>query len=125
MNKQSAAKKIFCLLTAMLVASVAGAGEYPGAHVTSPGQYAVLLENEEVLVLKMVLEPGESDVMHSHHNETVYFQQGGMLTITEPNGEALVAEVPDGHIMWHPAWSHQVTNSGDTTVVAIIVEDKP
>ena len=79
MNKQSAAKKIFCLLTAMLVASVAGAGEYPGAHVTSPGQYAVLLENEEVLVLKMVLEPGESDVMHSHHNEQITYVLEGAL----------------------------------------------
>lgn len=85
----------------------------------------MLLENESVLVLKMVLKPGESDVMHSHHNEAVYFERGGTLTITEAGGKPFVAEVPDGHVMWHKAWSHQVANGGSTEVIAVIVEDKP
>ena len=93
------------------------------AHLASPEQYSLLLENESVLVLKMVLEPGEADMTHSHSNETVYFEKGGQLTITE-NGIPFVVDVPDGHVMWHSAWSHQVTNTGDTTVTAIIVEEK-
>lgn len=95
------------------------------AHLASPELYEVLADNEQVLVLKMVLQPGQSDAMHRHHNETVYFQKGGQLTITQDNGETFQAEVPDGHIMWHEAWTHQVTNTGDTEVLAIIVEDKP
>jgi len=27
-------------------------------------------------------------------------------------------------VMWHEAWGHQVTNVGETTVKAIIVESK-
>lgn len=76
------------------------------------------------MVLKMILEPDEADKLHRHNNETVYFQQGGSLRITPQGGEAFVAHVPDGHVMWHQAWQHQVTNVGDKRVVAIIVEQK-
>ena len=113
------------LVSALLANTAAAAGDHPPANAASPDQYEVLLENPEVLVLKMVLEPGESDNMHSHMNETVYFERGGTLTITGESGDSMVAEVPDGHVMWHRAWSHQVTNTGSSTVVAIIVEDKP
>ena len=76
------------------------------------------------MVLKMVLQPGEEDLPHHHHNETVYFQKGGTLRITEDDGKSFEANVPDGHIMWHKAWTHQVTNVGDTEVIAIIVEER-
>lgn len=117
-------KKAILGLVLFSSVSVSGAQEVPLAHVSSPEYYHVLLENEHVLVLKMVLQPGESDMPHRHHNETVYFQKGGQLTITEENGESFVANVPDGHVMWHEAWAHQVSNTGDTEVVAIIVESK-
>ncbi len=110
--------------TLVLTGLPAWAAEYLPAHVSSPKQYELIMENEHVLVLKMVLQPGEADVLHSHRNETVYFEKGGTLVIAEPGAEPFTAEVPDGHVMWHAAWSHQVRNSGDTEVVAIIVEDK-
>ena len=113
---------LVCL--AISAASLAAEQAYPPAHVTSPSQYSVLQDNEHVLVLKMVLQPGESDVMHRHRNETVYFQNGGCLDITQANGETIQANVPDGHVMWHEAWTHQVTNCGSNKVIAIIVEDK-
>lgn len=96
----------------------------PPAHIASPEHYQVLLENEKVLVLKMVLKPGDADRLHRHGNETVYFQQGGQLTIREEGGQSIVADVPNGHVMWHGAWQHQVSNTGDREVVAIIVEEK-
>jgi hypothetical protein len=34
------------------------------------------------------------------------------------------ADIPDGTTMWHLAWTHQVTNTGDTEIRAIIVESK-
>ena len=97
--------------------------EHQRADIESPEQYEVILENDQVLVLKMVLEPGEADITHRHNDETVYFEKGGVLTITE-NGVATKLEIPDGFVMWHPAWAHQVTNSGDTQVTAFIVEQK-
>jgi len=94
------------------------------AHLASPDQYQLLTENAQVLVLKMVLKPGESDALHSHRNETVYFERGGTLEITQSDGSKLDVEVPNGHVMWHAAWAHQVKNAGKTEVVAIIVEQK-
>jgi len=94
------------------------------AHVASPDIYEVLLDNEQVMVLKMTLQPGQADKWHQHRAETVYFEQGGRATITLGDGQALALDIPNGHVMWHDQWQHQVTNTGDTPIVAIIVESK-
>lgn len=94
------------------------------AHEASPEHYEVLLQNEQVLVLKMVLNPGAADQLHQHQAETVYFEKGGKLRIKPLHADAFIADIPDGHVMWHEAWHHQVTNIGDSTVIAIIVEAK-
>ena len=125
MSKKQILPAVLMSWLAVLGATGALANEYQAANIASPAHYQVLLDNEDVLVLKMVLKPGESDVMHIHHTETVYFERGGSLTITEANAQPVNAEVADGDVMWHKAWSHQVTNSGSTEVIAIIVEDKP
>ncbi len=93
------------------------------AHLASPSQYELLLENDEVFVLKMTLKPGEQDNWHKHNAETVYFEKGGKATITTSNKD-MTLEIPDGYVMWHDQWEHQVKNVGDTTITAIIVEKK-
>ena len=40
------------------------------------------------------------------------------------DGSVVEMELPDGATMWHEAWTHQVTNIGDTEIRAIIVESK-
>ena len=90
----------------------------------SPANYKVLLENEHVRVLDMNVKPGESDKEHSHPSETVYFAKGGKLKIHLPDGKSMDVEVPDGHVMWHEAWTHRVENVGTTDVHGIIVESK-
>lgn len=117
-------KKAISGLALAMISSVSSAEEFSLAHIASPEHYNLVMENEHVLVLKMVLKPGEADRAHRHHNETVYFQKGGQLTITETNGKSFVADVPDGHVMWHEAWAHQASNTGETEVIAIIVEKK-
>lgn len=93
------------------------------AHITSPDQYQKLFENDQVVVLRMALMPGESDNVHVHRDETVYFEKGGVLQI-KSEGKVIEADIPDGHVMWHSSWEHQVRNIGTTTVVAVIVESK-
>lgn len=115
---------LVALFSVFAFSNMAMAEDYQAAHLASPDQYDLIFENDRVMVLKMELEPGEADIIHRHNNETVYFQTGGKLRIAEQGGEVLEADIPTGHVMWHQAWVHQVTNIGDTTVVAIIVEDK-
>jgi len=112
------------LLVIASVTSRAESASLAAAHEVSPEQYQLLTENDEVLVLQMLLKPGEADVQHAHRNETVYFEKGGLLRIAEVGGNTFDVNVPDGHVMWHEAWGHQVTNVGETTVKAIIVESK-
>lgn len=113
----------FCFFCLLLVFNVQAKPVYEHAHLASPEHYSVLLENEQVLVLKMVLKPGESDRFHKHNAETVYFQQGGRAVIKTEKA-SLNIDIPDGHTMWHDQWVHQVSNVGDTEIIAIIVESK-
>jgi len=90
----------------------------------SPNNYKVLLENDRVRVLEMTLRAGETDEQHSHPSETVYFITGGKVKIHLPDGEVVEAELPDGHVMWNDAWTHQVENVGSAEIHAVIVEDQ-
>ncbi len=90
----------------------------------SPDNYKVIFENEHVRVLEMNVPAGQSDNEHSHPAETVYFISGGKAKIDLPGGESMEAELPDGTVMWHEPWTHQVSNVGSTDIRAIIVENK-
>jgi len=90
---------------------------------SSPDNYKVLEENEHVRMLEMIVPAGASDVLHSHPNEAVYFITGGKARVTV-DGEQMEMELPDGASMLHEAWTHEVTNIGDTEIRAIIVESK-
>ena len=90
----------------------------------SPNNYKILLENDNVRVLEMNLRAGEKDEVHSHPAETVYFIKGGKAKIHLPDGQSVDAELPDGHVMWNDAWTHQVENVGTSDIKAIIVESQ-
>ena len=90
----------------------------------SPKNYRVLMENVHVRVLAMELKAGEKDEVRSHPSETVYFIKGGKAKITLPEGGSMEVELPDGHVMWHEGWTHQVENQGRSDIKAIIVESE-
>ena len=91
---------------------------------SSPNNYKLLLENDNVRVLEMTLKAGEKDNEHSHDAESVYFISRGKLNIHLPGGDSMEVDIPDGHVMWHEAWTHTVENVGTTDVRAIVVETK-
>ena len=90
----------------------------------SPNNYRVILENDHVRVIEMNLKVGEKDEVHSHPDETVYFVAGSKVKVTLPNGETVEMDPPDGFVMNHGAWTHQVENIGTADLKAIIVESK-
>jgi hypothetical protein len=91
---------------------------------TSPHNYRLLLDNDEVRVLEMNLRAGEKDVQHSHQDETVYFITGSRVRIHLADDQSVEADLPNGHVMWHEAWTHTVENVGSSDIRAIIVENK-
>ena len=93
------------------------------AHIESKNQYELVLESEVVTALKMTLKPGEQDNWHKHNAETIYLEKGGKATITTSEKD-MTLKIPNGYMMWHDQWEHQVKNVGDTTITAIIVEKR-
>ena len=92
---------------------------------SAPEHYKLLLENEHVRVLEMNLPAGARDNEHSHSDETVYFVTGpSKVRIHLPGGDSIEADLPNGHIMWHEAWTHSVENIGQAKIRAVIVEQK-
>ena len=99
--------------------------DYIDAVEASPGNYKLLLENEQVHIILMTLKAGESDQQHSHRDESVYFIKGAKLRIHMPDGGSAEVEMPDGGVMWHEEWTHRVENIGDTDLQAVLVETQP
>ena len=89
--------------------------------VVADANYTLLSTEGNIRIVEMVLEPGQTDNIHSHKNETVYFITGGQAKI-HVGDEVMEADVPDGHIMHHGPWTHSVENVGETTIRAIIFE---
>ena len=98
--------------------------EYIDPVTASPNNYKLLLEGERGRILEMTLRAGERDEVHSHPSEMVYFITRGKARISVPDGETMEAELPDGAVMEHEAWTHQVENIGTTDIRAIIFEAK-
>ena len=91
---------------------------------SSPNNYKLLFEDDTHRVLEMSLGAGSRDNEHSHTSEVVYFISGGSVRIQMPGGESMEADIPDGHVMAHEPWTHQVENTGSTGIKAIISEVK-
>ena len=90
----------------------------------APDNYKLLFEYDTRRILEMSLKAGQKDNEHSHPSEVVFFISGGSARISMPDGQSMEAEIPDGHVMAHDAWTHTVENTGDKDIKAIIFETK-
>lgn len=102
----------------------------PDCCAAFPKGYKVMAElpGQSARIVEMTMAPGEEDVPHDHPGHSMYFVQGGKLTITDYDEEgkskdnAHEVEIPSGAPPIFPPGAHQVKNTGDTTVKVIFVE---
>ncbi len=94
-------------------------------ELVSPDVYRVLFEDENVKVIEVEHEPGESDDFHGHHPMTWYAVQGGTLEMTAEDGSVNVVEIKTGQV-GRPLQGqiHKAKNIGDTKFKAILIEEK-
>ena len=115
---------IFSLL--MLIVACTGSKEkllLP--EEVSPDVYKVLLDNDDVKVLEVTFEPGQSDNMHDHYPVTFYLLQGGKAQVTLPDGTVNEREIPTGFTGHNTEKvRHQVKNIGEKTIKILLVERK-
>lgn len=89
----------------------------------------VVLENDQVRVLSLTLEPGQATPVHTHQlDEIVICLEGGKLRITVPNGDAegTVAQPKFGDVFMPKVKgvTHVLANAGTTRYRQISIELK-
>jgi beta-alanine degradation protein BauB len=90
----------------------------------APESHQVLLENDQVRVLKVHIKVGEKVHMHSHPASVVYFLSDGKLKISFPDGKQVVRDVKAGTSAWNDAATHAVENVGATEFLEVQIELK-
>ncbi|MHA7811967.1 MAG: cupin domain-containing protein [Phycisphaerales bacterium] len=96
----------------------------PLAHHASPEHYTLLHEDDRIRVIDFVIEPGFRDQWHRHPHEAFYILKGGTLPIEPQDGDPIELTIKPGDVVSHEAWTHRVSNIGNTTVHAMIFETK-
>jgi len=92
------------------------------------GTREVLLDNDDVEVIRLTYPAGTESGMHSHEypNRVVYFIKGGNLELvpedTETEPQVLI--IGDGETIYLPAVTHNVKNIGNDEIVILEVEIK-
>jgi quercetin dioxygenase-like cupin family protein len=110
----------------LLIVSCSGSKEKPLLpEEVSPDVYRVLLDNDDVKVLEVTFEPGQSDNMHDHYPVTFHLLQGGKAQVTLPDGTVNEREIPTGFTGHNTEKvRHQVKNIGENTIKILLVERK-
>jgi quercetin dioxygenase-like cupin family protein len=87
--------------------------------------YKVLLDNDQVRVLRIHYNPKELSVMHEHPASVVVFLGDSRAVFTLPDGTKLPnAGGKKGEVRFAEAGKHQPENTGTTPVEAVLVELK-
>jgi quercetin dioxygenase-like cupin family protein len=86
--------------------------------------YKILLENDQVRVLKIKYNPKEKSVMHEHPASVVVFLADAQTKFTLPDGSSTTAGPKAGEVQFSEAAKHLPENIGNTPVDAVLVELK-
>ena len=90
----------------------------------SPNNCTVVLDNDQVRVVRVVIKPGEKLAMHSHGANIVYSLTSGKVKYTSPDGKAEEREMKAGQAVWSDGVTHGTENIGTTETRALVVELK-
>ena len=89
-----------------------------------PKHHKVEFENDQVRVLRITFDPGETAPMHEHPCAIAVQIRDGSLDFTLADGTSRQALLKQGQISTAKPTKHQVENKGDKPVEVILVEMK-
>src|ERR1700737_102038 len=128
MTKAPAARRIVVMTglailgtTALLIGAATRAQD---AAKVDPKHYKVVLENDQVRVLRITYGPHEKSVMHSHPPGVVVYLTDARGKFTMPGGKTQDAVTKAGTVVWTDATTHMPENTGDKDFEVIQVELK-
>lgn len=89
-----------------------------------PETHKVVLDNAQVRVLDVHIQPGQKVAMHSHPASVVYYVTDAKLKVTLPDGTSRVAEAKAGTAAWRDPGTHAVENVGTSELHLVQTELK-
>ena len=89
-----------------------------------PETHKVVLDNAQVRVLDVHIQPGQKVAMHSHPASVVYFVTDAKMKVTLPDGTSRVAESKAGSAAWRDPATHAVENVGTSEIHLVQTELK-
>ncbi len=112
------------LVVATLSTGLAGAADDLDSPRADPAHHKVELENDLVRVVRYVIPPGETALLHSHPALVNVFLSDGDLKARAQDGSTSEIHVRAGDAAWRGPTVHEVVNVGSSTVEGVLVEPK-
>jgi len=86
--------------------------------------YKVMLENDQVRVLRIHYNPRDKSVMHEHPASVAVFLTASKVKFTVPDGSSTNSEGKAGDVQFTEAGKHLPENIGTTPLDVVLVELK-
>lgn len=117
--------KTLVLVFALAAGSCAhAASQVPDPAQTDGDKYKVILENEQVRVLRYTDRPGEKTHLHHHPHFVIYALDGFKRRLTLADGRVMEREFKAGDVAFMPEQAHIGENIGTTDTEVLLVELK-
>lgn len=95
----------------------------PDAVAADPAHNKLLADSMGIKVIEANYAPGDSSVMHSHHDYVNYLvESGGSSTFVAEDGTKTERSMPAGALGIRAAENHSLKNTGTKAVKAIVFE---
>ena len=117
-------KRIMLAVVAVAFVSGAVVSRAQDPVKVDPKHYSVILENDQVRVLRIHYAPGEKSVMHAHPDSVAVFLTDQTAKFTHPDGKSDEAAEKKDTASFAPAGSHLPENVGKGPIELIFVELK-
>jgi quercetin dioxygenase-like cupin family protein len=121
-------RKLFPLGYVVVLAALVLTAPAPAAAQdplkTSPDQFKVLFENEQVRVLEFNGKAGSKAPMHAHPDHVVYIVTGGKSRFTAADGKVTEMDGKSGDVRWNAAGSHASEAITDTKAILVELKKK-
>jgi len=114
--------RIYLLLIALLCLPVVALAQDPVK--VDAKHYKVLLDNDQVRVLKIRYGAHEKSVMHEHPDAVAVFINEGHAKFNMPDGTSTPSEAKAGEVRFTPAGKHLPENVGSKPFDVVLVELK-
>jgi quercetin dioxygenase-like cupin family protein len=92
--------------------------------IADPQHHKVVLENDEVRVVRYVIPPGDTTAKHSHPNFVAVYLTDANAKVTTDDGKTSEVHAKAGTATWRTPTTHVFQNIGDKPIEGIAVEPK-